>query len=417
MKLTSTLKERFLRYVQIDTEADPFSKTSPSSEKQKDLSKVLVDELHAMGIANARMTDHGYVYATISGEVNDKIPGIFFCAHIDTAPDVSGKNVKPIIWQNYQGQDLLLPDDNEQIIGQNKYPQLKNKIGHDIISASGTTLLGSDDKSGLAIIMDAAYQLVNDFSGMQRGPVSILFTTDEEVGRGVEHVDLQALNADYGFTLDGGDVGDYADSNFSADGLRITIHGLSAHPGYAKGKMQHSMKIAAKLLATLPTETLCPEATSNKEGFIHPSHIDGGLEKTTIEFIIRDFDTSKLDDHVSLIENTLIKIMESYPESSFELEREIQYRNMEDVVSKYPHIRKIAIEAIRKTGLEPKTNGIRGGTDGAVLSHMGMPCPNLFAGEQGVHSRTEWTSVQDMEKSVETILNIIRINADHFLNT
>jgi len=415
MNLTHTLTERFLKYVQIDTESDPFSKTSPSSEKQKDLSRVLVEELHDMGIPNARMTEHGYVYAHIPGNVNDKIPGIFFCAHVDTAPDVTGKNVEPIVWKNYQGQDLVLPDDPEQIIGPLKYPQLLNKIGHDIRSASGTTLLGSDDKSGVAIIMDSAFQLMNQFSEMERGPVSILFTTDEEVGAGVDHVDIEALNASYGFTLDGGDIGDYADENFSADGLTITIYGVSAHAGYAKGKMQHSMKIAAKLLDALPTDTLCPEATSDKEGFVHPSHIEGGLEKSTLKFIIRDFDTAKLDDHVDLVEKTLKQIMVDYPQSSYELKREKQYRNMKDVVSAHPHIRKIALEAIQKAGIDAKPKAIRGGTDGAVLSELGMPCPNLFAGEQGIHSRTEWTSIQDMKKSVETVLHIIQLNAEQFL--
>lgn len=417
MKLTHTLKDRFLRYVQVDTEADPFSETSPSSEKQKDLSQILVNELHEIGVPNARMTDHGYVYAQIPGRVNENIPGVFFCAHVDTAPDVSGKNVKPIVWENYQGQDIVLPDDPEQIIGPKKFPQLLDKIGHDIISASGTTLLGSDDKSGVAIIMDSVYQLVNHFSDVERGPVSILFTTDEEVGRGVEHVDLEALNASFGFTLDGGDIGDYADENFSADGLTITIHGVSAHTGYAKGKMQHSLKIAAKLLDSLPTDILCPEATSDAEGFVHPNHIEGGLEKTTINFLIRDFETAKLDDHVKLIEDTLKTILKEYPDSKYEIEREFQYRNMKDAIAKHPHIRKIALEAIAKSGVKAKPKGIRGGTDGAVLSQFGMPCPNLFAGEQGVHSRTEWTSVQDMEKSVETVLNIIQINAEHFLRS
>jgi len=416
MILKHTLKERFLRYVQIDTEADPFSKTSPSTEKQKDLSKLLVNELHEMGIINATMSAHGYVYAHIPGKINRDIPGIFFCAHIDTAPDVTGKDVNPIVWNNYNGQDLVLPDDPKQIIGAKKYPQLKNKIGHDIISASGTTLLGSDDKSGIAIIMDAAYQLINHFSDTERGPVSILFTTDEEVGRGVDHIDIPALNAQYGFTIDGGDVGDFADENFSADGLTLTISGVSSHTGYAKGKMQHSMKIAAKLLNALPNKTLCPEETDEKEGFIHPTHIDGDLEKTTVQFIIRDFETAKLDDHVKLIEETLQSIMDSYPQSTYEIIREAQYRNMRDVVSQHPYIRKIALEAIEKSGVEPKPKAIRGGTDGAVLSAMGVPCPNIFAGEQGVHSRTEWTSVQDMEKAVETVLNIIFINNEHFRN-
>ena len=414
MLLQHTLKERFLRYVQIDTEADPFSTSSPSSEKQKDLSKILVSELHEMNVSNAFMNEFGYVMAEIPGQVDDQIPGIFFCAHIDTAPDVTGKDVKPIVHTNYQGQVIILPDDSDQRVGPKKYPQLLNKIGHDIITASGTTLLGSDDKSGLAIIMDAVYQLMNSRADIKRGPVSILFTTDEEVGRGVAHVDIDAINAEYGFTLDGGDVGDYADENFSADGIKVVIKGLSAHPGYAKGKMQHAMKIAARFLAALPMDSLCPEVTSGKEGFIHPSHIEGGLEQTTVEFIIRDFDTNKLDDHASLIEKTIQEILVDFPDSSYELIREEQYRNMKDVIDRYPHINEIALAAMERAGVQAKHKGIRGGTDGAVLSHEGLPCPNLFAGEQGVHSRTEWTSVQDMQKSVETVLHIIDVHAERY---
>ena len=411
-----TLKERFLRYVQVDTEADPFSTSSPSSEKQKDLSKILVSELHEMNVMDASMNEFGYVIAEIPGQVDHQIPGIFFCAHIDTAPDVSGKDVKPIVHSNYQGQEIVLPDDPDQIVGPKKYPQLLNKIGHDIITASGTTLLGSDDKSGLAIIMDVVYQLMNSHADKTRGPVSVVFTTDEEVGRGVAHVDIDAINAVYGFTLDGGDIGDYADENFSADGIKLIIKGLSAHPGYAKGKMQHAMKIAARFLAAMPTETLTPEVTSGKEGFIHPSHIEGGLEQTTVEFIIRDFDTNKLDDHVALIEKTIQEILLDFPDSSYELIREEQYRNMKDVIDQHPHINEIALAAMERAGVTAKHKGIRGGTDGAVLSHAGLPCPNLFAGEQGVHSRTEWTSVQDMQKSVDTVLNIIEIHAETFSN-
>lgn len=417
MKLQHTLLERFLRYVKIDTESDPFSTTSPSTEKQKDLSRVLNTELQEMGISNSRMNEHGYVYAEVPGKhVDNSIPGIFFCAHIDTAPDVSGKNVKPILHKNYQGQDIILPDDPNQIIGVSNYPQLKNKVGHDIISASGTTLLGSDDKSGVAIIMDAAHQLMNTASDIKRGPVCLLFTTDEEVGHGVEHVNADEINAQFGYTLDGADIGDYADENFSADGLTVVIHGISTHTGYAKGKMIHSMKIAAAFLNSLPTDTLAPEVTSGHEGFIHPSHIEGNLEKTTIKFLIRDFNTDKLDEYVSFIEKKLQDVIKNYEGASYECIREKQYRNMKEVIAKNPLINEIAYAAMRKAGIEPKPNAIRGGTDGALLSRMGLPCPNLFAGEQGIHSRTEWTSVQDMEKAVETIIHIIDLNARHYLD-
>ncbi len=415
MKLDHTLKERFLRYVQIDTEADPFSTTSPSSEKQKDLSKLLVAELEAIGVTDIYSDSHGYVYAKIKGNTSHEIPAICFCAHIDTAPDVTGKDVKPIVHENYQGTDIVLPDDPSQVVSPKKYAELSNKIGHDIITASGKTLLGSDDKSGVAVIMDVAYQLINSCSDKERGPVTLLFTTDEEIGRGVEHVDLKRINAAYGFTLDGGDIGEYSDENFSADGLKIIIDGLSAHPGYAKGKMEHSMKIAAKILAALPEDTLCPEATDAKQGFVHPSDIEGGLEQTTIEFIIRDFETAKLDDHVALIENTVQEVLKQYPRSSYTLERQTQYRNMNDVVSQHSYIKDIVIDAMNIAQIEPNIVPIRGGTDGAGMSMLGLPCPNLFTGEHGVHSRTEWTSVQDMEKAVETVLNIIFLHAEKHL--
>lgn len=414
MKLEHTLKERFLRYVQIDTEADPFSDSSPSSEKQKNLSRLLVEELHDMGLENAFTNEHGYVYATIPSNSAKDIDGIFFCSHVDTAPDVTGKDVKPIVHSNYQGQDIILPDDNTQVISSKKYPQLLDKIGHDIITASGKTLLGSDDKSGVAIIMDAMYQLIHTVSDIEHGPVSVLFTTDEEIGRGVQHVDTSLIPAKFGYTLDGGDIGDYADENFSADSIELQVHGVSAHPGYAKGKMEHSIKIAAAIIDRLPKETLSPETTSGKEGFIHPNHIEGGLEKTTVKFIIRDFNTDALAEREDLIEQTAKEVMKDYPGSRFEIVRKEQYRNMKDEIDKFPYISELALDAMKAAGVAAKQNAIRGGTDGAVLSQRGLPCPNIFAAEQAIHSRHEWTSVQDMEKAVETILHIVRLNAARF---
>jgi len=414
MKLQHTLKDRFLKYVQIDTEADPFSETSPSTEKQKNLSRLLVKELHEMGVENAYTNEYGYVYATIPSNSTKEIEGVFFCSHVDTAPDVTGKDVKPIVHSNYQGEDIILPDDNSQIISTEKYPQLLDKIGHDIITASGKTLLGSDDKSGVAIIMDAMYQLLHHASDIEHGPVSVLFTTDEEIGRGVIHVDTSLIPATFGYTLDGGDVGDYADANFSADGAELIINGVSAHPGYAKGKMEHSMKIAARILAALPTTTLSPETTSGMEGFIHPNHIEGGLEKTTINFILRDFETEKLKAREELLRKITEEVLLDFPGSSYELTIKKQYRNMKDIVDQYPYISNLALDAMKAAGIEAKPKAIRGGTDGAVLSHRGLPCPNIFAAEQAIHSRHEWTSVQDMEKAVETILHIVKLNGERF---
>lgn len=412
MKLNHTIKDRFLRYVQIDTEADPFSEKSPSSEKQKNLSKVLVEELQAMGIENAHTNEYGYVYATIPG-TKEGVSGIFFCAHVDTAPDVTGKDVKPIVHENYQGEDIVLPDDTTQVLTTKKYPHLKDKIGEDIITASGKTLLGADDKSGVAVIMDMAYQLTNEMQNMERGPVSILFTTDEEIGKGTAHVDPKIVNAEYGYTLDGGPVGDYADENFSANSAKLTITGVSAHPGYAKGKMEHSMKIAAEIISNLPKDRLCPESTEKKEGFVHPNHIEGGLEETTISFIIRDFDTAKLDDHVDVIRKITEEVLKDYPNSSYQLEVKEQYRNMYDVIRQNPHISENAKKAMERAGVEVIQKGIRGGTDGAMLSFKGLPCPNIFANQHAIHSRHEWTSVQGMEKAVETILHIIDIHAEN----
>jgi len=411
MKYKHTIKERFLRYVQVDTEADPFSQSIPSSAKQKDLSEILVRELKEMGVENAHTNEFGYVYATIPSNVDKEVDGIFFCSHVDTAPDVTGKNVKPILHEDYQGNDIVLPDDPDQVLTPEKYPQLLNKIGHDLITASGLTLLGSDDKSGVAIIMDAMYQLIQAGDSIKHGDVSALFTTDEEIGRGVIKVDTDLIPASFGYTLDGGGIGAYSDQNFSADGATLTITGISAHPGYAKGKMKHSMKIAAEIIASLPTNELTPETTNGMQGFIHPNHIEGGLETTTIKFILRDFVTAGLKDKADLLKEISEEVVGRYPGSSFTLEIKEQYRNMNDVVSKYPHISDLALEAMQKEGVKPKLSPIRGGTDGAVLSFKGLPCPNLFAGQQAIHSRHEWTSVQDMELATRTILNIIELNA------
>ena len=412
MKLNHTIKERFLKYVQIDTEADPFSSTIPSSEKQKDLSAILVEELKAMGVENAFTNEYGYVYATIPSNIDKEVDGIFFCSHVDTAPDVTGKNVKPIVHENYQGNDIVLPDDTSQVLTTEKYPKLLTKIGHDLITASGLTLLGSDDKSGVAIIMDAMHQLVQAGDSIKHGDVTALFTTDEEIGRGVVKVDTDLIPASFGYTLDGGGLGAFSNQNFSADGAVLTVTGVSAHPGYAKGKMQHAMKIAAEIIAALPKEELSPETTSGMEGFIHPSHIEGGLETTTIKFIIRDFDTAGLAVKADLLRKIAENAVANYPGSKFDLEVKEQYRNMHDVVAKNPHISDLALEAMKRVGVTPNEVPIRGGTDGAVLSFKGLPCPNLFAGQQAIHSRHEWTSVQDMEKATQTILHIVQLNTE-----
>jgi len=399
--------ERFLRYVQIDTQADPTSTSVPSTAKQLNLSKILLEELQHMGV-QAEMTEHGYIYAEIPANVTHEVPNIFFCAHVDTAPDCSGTDVKPIVHTNYQGQDIILPEDPSQIISPAQYPYLLQKKGDDIVTASGLTLLGSDDKSGVAIIMDALYQLVNDPS-IPHGVVKALFTTDEEIGRGVAHVDIQKLNCAFGYTLDGGALGDLENENFSADYAVLTIHGVSAHPCCAKGKMENAIKIASQIVDALPKESLSPETTEGKEGFIHPTKMEGRLETAKVEFLLRDFETEKLKDHADLLRSIAAEVLQAYPHSSFDLEVKAQYRNMKDVLDQHPHVVDIAVQAMQRIGLSPTPDSIRGGTDGAALSHKGLPCPNLFAGEQAIHSKHEWVSVQDMQKAVDTVLEICKI--------
>ncbi|MBL0100980.1 MAG: peptidase T [Saprospiraceae bacterium] len=401
-----TVKSRFLKYVKIDTQADPMSQSFPSSEKQKELTVLLCDELKSMGIEYTT-NEAGYIYASIPSNLTKQVPRIFF-AHIDTAPDCSGTNVKPIVHENYQGQNIILPDDNSIVISSDQFPNLKKKIGHDIITASGLTLLGSDDKSGIAIIMDALHQLVSR-PELPHGEVMALFTTDEEIGKGVAKVDLAILNADFGYTLDSGELGYFEDENFSANSMKLTVHGVSAHPGYAKGAMENAIKIVSEIVAALPKLTLTPETTENKEGFIHPTKIQGGLETASVDFILRDFETSKLDEYADVIKNIAEKVLQSYPNSTFETEVKTQYRNMKDVLIKHPHVSEIALKAMENVGINYTYGSIRGGTDGAALSHMGLPCPNLFAGEQAIHSKYEWVSVHDMQKSVDTVLEICRL--------
>ncbi len=403
-----TAAERFLRYVHIVTQSDPQSKSFPSTEKQKELSKLLVNELNQMGIADAHMDDWGYVYATIPSNTDKKVPVICFCAHVDTAPDCSGTGVKPIVHSNYQGQDIILPDDNTQVLKMSEYPYLKTKIGNDIITASGKTLLGSDDKAGVAEIMDLANFLMTN-KNVKHGRIKILFTPDEETGRGTEKVDLEKLGADFAYTLDGGDAGSLEDETFSADSVQVIIHGVIAHPGYAKGKMINAMKIAGEILAALPKDRLSPESTEGKRGFIHPVRLEGVAEKCTIDFIIRDFETKGLQKKEDYLRTQIEELMRLYPKASFEYKVTEQYRNMKEVLLLHPQVVDYAKEAIRKAGLKLKTESIRGGTDGSRLSFMGLPCPNLFAGEQAIHSKLEFISVQDMNKAVETMAHLVTI--------
>lgn len=403
-----TVTERLLRYVTIDTQSDPNSPASPSTEKQKDLGRVLVSELKAMGVADAHLDDYGYVYATIPANTDKKVPVICFCSHMDTSPDVTGKDVKPQMVKNYRGGDITLPGDTTQVIRFAEHPALKNQIGNDIITTDGTTLLGADNKAGVAEIMDAAHFFINN-PDVKHGTIKILFTPDEEIGRGVDNVDIKKLGADFGYTMDGESAGSVEDETFSADGVTITITGVSAHPGYAKGKMEHAIKIAAAIVERLPKEGCSPETTSGKQGFLHPVGIEGALEQATLSFIVRDFTEEGLKEKEVLLETIVKDVMKDFPRSTYKFEIREQYRNMKQVIDRHPHILEYAIEAIRRTGLRPMRTAIRGGTDGSRLSFMGLPCPNIFAGEHAFHSRLEWVSRQDMEKAVQTIVHLAMI--------
>lgn len=403
-----SVSDRFLRYVQIDTQSDPQSDTFPSTVKQKNLARLLVDELQELGISDAAMDEYGYVYASLPSNTSKKVPVICFCAHVDTSSDCSGEGVKPIIHYNYQGGDIVLPDDTTQIISPIDHPYLKKKIGEDVVTASGTTLLGADDKSGVAVIMD----MVNFFKthpDLKHGDIKILFTPDEEIGRGVDKVDLKRLGADFGYTLDGGERGSFEDETFSADSVTITFSGVSAHPGYAKGKLVNAIKAAGAFLELLPAHSLSPETTTNREGFVHPVFITGIPEKVTLQFIVRDFVTAKLAEYETILDQYANETRKRFPGISITLDIKEQYRNMKEVLDQYPQVSEYALAAMERAGINPVRSSARGGTDGSRLSFMGLPCPNLFTGEMAFHGKQEYVSIQDMQKSVETIVHLAMI--------
>jgi tripeptide aminopeptidase len=406
---TFTAKDRFLRYVQIDTQSDPLSKTIPSTDKQKNLGRLLVEELLSIGINDAHMDEYGYVYGTVPATTPDPgIPVICFCSHMDTSPDCSGFGVKPIIHANYQGQDLVLPDDSSIVIRRAEHPELSKKIGHDIITASGTTLLGADNKAGVAAIMDAVSFWMTHPECV-RGTIKILFTPDEEIGRGVDKVDLIKLGAHFAYTIDGESAGSVENETFSADALVIKVFGKSAHPGFAKNNMVSALKLASSIISHLPKGEMSPETTEGKEPFIHPVSIQGNIEQAEIQMILRSFRTPELADMANLVRGICEKVVEEFPGARYELNQIEQYRNMKEILDHHPQVVDHAIQAVRESGLEPVLRSIRGGTDGSRLSFMGLPCPNIFAGEHAFHSKQEWVTVQDMQKSTETIIRLAGI--------
>jgi len=403
-----TAAERLMRYVQTDTQSDPKSTSFPSTEKQKDLSRILVTELQELGIADAHMDEYGYVYASLPSNTDKNVPVICFCSHVDTAPDCSGAGVKPLLHRNYDGADIILPDDTSQVISIKDHPYLKDKIGEDIITASGTTLLGADDKAGLAVIMDLVNYL-QQHPEVKHGTIKILFTPDEEVGRGVDKAEIEKLGANFAYTLDGGERGSIEDENFSADGVTVTFYGISAHPGSAKGKLVNALKVAAYFIDSLPQDELSPETTEDRYGFVHPLHIEGIAEKVSVQFIIRDFITAKLEAYENFLRDKVESALAKFPGTKADFLVREQYRNMKEVLDLHPQVSLYAEEAITRAGLPVHKSSARGGTDGSRLSFMGLPCPNIFTGEMAFHGKHEYVSIQDMQKSVETIVHLAMI--------
>ncbi len=407
--LHDTVLDRFIRYVRVDTQSDPQSETFPSTEKQKNLGRMLVAELIALGIPDAHMDEFGYVYGTVPANTSKKeVPVICFCSHMDTSPDVSGAGVKPVVHYDYDGGDIVLPDDQSQVIRLRDHPDLAFQIGNDIVTASGTTLLGADNKAGVAEIMSAVAFFLSH-PEVKHGKIRILFTPDEEVGRGTEKLDLKKLGADFAYTVDGETLGSLENETFSADGATIRIQGVSTHPGFAFGKMENAVKIAADILAALPKDGMSPETTRDREGFLHPVRLEALQESAVIEFIVRDFDEEGLKEKEVLLLSLTEQVLSQYPGSSFEFEVKEQYRNMGTILAEYPEVVDHALKAMELAGLKPVKQSIRGGTDGSRLSFMGLPCPNIFAGEHAFHSRLEWVSVQDMEKATDVIVKIAEV--------
>ncbi len=405
LNIQHTVLEKFLSYVKIDTQSDPESSSVPSTEKQKNLSRLLVEELKSMGISDAHLDEFGIVYATIPSNSSKDVPVICFCSHVDTSPDCSGENVNPVLHENYEGKDITLPKDHSVVIRASEHQDLAQQVGNDIVTSDGTTLLGADNKAGVAAIMDAASFLMTH-PDIKHGSIKILFTPDEEVGHGVDHVDMSKLGAQYGYTVDGETAGTLEDETFSADMVILTINGISAHPGFAKGKMENAIKIASAIVASLPDNKLSPETTQGREGFVHPVSVNGMLEQATIKFIIRDFSEEGLHGKERWLKGLTEEVMKAYPRSTFDFKVVEQYRNMKAILDQHPQVSEYAMDAMRRAGLKPERRSIRGGTDGSRLSFMGMPCPNLFAGEHAFHSKLEWVSVQDMQKATETIIHL-----------
>jgi tripeptide aminopeptidase len=406
-KYQFTCVKRFLKYVKYDTQSDEESTSFPSTEKQKVLSKDLAEELKQMGLKDASMDEWGYVMATLPSNTDKQVDPIAFIAHVDTSPAVTGANVNPVIRRNYQGGDIKL-ENGGWVIKESENPDLKNMIGFDIITTDGNTLLGADNKAGVAEIVDAVNYLLTH-PEIKHGDIKICFTPDEEVGRGTEKIDLKKLGAKYAYTVDGSSRGEIETETFSADAVVIKFYGKNIHPGYAKGIMINSIKMASDFMESLPKDTLSPETTEKREGYVHCTSINGNEEITTLKFIIRDFETPKLKEYEEILKKLAENTVTKFPGSRMEFQVIEQYRNMIEVLKDHPQVMNYAVEAMKRLDIEPIMQPIRGGTDGSRLSFMGLPTPNIFAGEHSFHSQVEWVAVQDMHEAVKLIVEIAKV--------
>lgn len=404
----SMVVERFLKYVKYDTQSDEESSSFPSTEKQKILSKDLSEELKNLGLKDAVMDEWGYVMATLPANTNKEVPVVAFISHVDTSPAVTGANVNPIIHKNYQGGDIVLPNDANQVIKVSDNPELKEMKGFDIITTDGTTLLGADNKAGVAEIVEAISYLISH-PEIKHGTIKVCFTPDEETGRGTEKINLEKLGAKYAYTVDGSSRGEIESETFSADAVVIKFHGKNIHPGYAKGKMVNAVRVASLFIESLPKDRLSPETTDGRDGYVHCTNFNGNEELTVVKFIIRDFETPKLKEYEDFLKKLAEKTVQQFPGARMEFETVEQYRNMKEILDNYPSVRDNAIEGMKRLNIEPILSPIRGGTDGSRLSFMGLPTPNIFAGEHSFHSKLEWVAVQDMELVVKLIVEICKV--------
>jgi tripeptide aminopeptidase len=404
--LAEDVLERLLRYARIDTQAAHRVPHRPSTEKQLELSRLLVQELLELGLEDARLTEDFNVFASLPGAPG--VPVVGLIAHVDTTPDVTAEGVSPIVHRAWDGTPIELPGDGRQVLDPDRLPELAARVGHDIVTSDGTTLLGADDKAGIAEIMAAVSHLVRH-PELPRAPIRVAFTVDEEVGRGAEDFDLEALGADVAYTLDGSGLGELEIETFSAKSIRVTIRGLSVHPGTAKGKLVNAVKLAAMLVESLPPDRLSPETTEEREGYLHPHRISGNAEEAIVDFIARDHDDALLEEHVELLRGLVAQVAGREPRADLQIEVRDSYRNMRPYIEKSPRVVDAALEAIRRAGVEPRMALTRGGTDGAVLSARGLPTPNVFTGGQEYHSVREWASVQDMAAAAATIVHLAAV--------